>query len=113
MKNVLKYTPHYDFIVAFVFSEDDFITKRIINYYQEYVVGIIKCNNHRIRALDRSVYEYLQNIKFNKYVKDFLEELEESNDNIDYYNNLDINMPKLYRNFEKNSLEIVSGNRWL
>lgn len=113
MKDSLKYAPHYDEIVSFVFSEDDFITKRIINYYQEYLLGSIKQTNYRIRNLDRTIYEYLKNIKFNKYVKDYLETLESSNDGIDYYNNLDINLSKLYKKFEKYSLEIISGTRWL
>ena len=113
MKNTLKYAPHYDEIVTFVFKEEDFITKRIINYYQEYLFGVIKSNNYRIRILDKIIYEYLSNSKFNKYVTDFLEELEDSNDNIDYYNNLDINLPRLYRRYEKDSLELISSARWL
>lgn len=113
MKNKLKYVPHYDEIVSFVFKEDDFITKRIINYYQEYIFGSIECNNYRIRILDKSIYEYLYNIKFNYFSKKYLEQLEQSNDNIDYYNNLDINLPKLYRRFEKDSLEKINVCRWL
>jgi len=113
MKNILKYAPHYDEIVSFVFNEDDFITKRIINYYQEYLLGVLNCNNYRIRSLDNTIYQYLNNIKFNKYVLNFLENLEDSNEDIDYYNNLDINLPKLYKRFEKESLEIVSSTRWL
>lgn len=113
MKTTLKYAPHYDEIVAFIFNEDDFISRRIIEYYQEYLVGTIKSNNRRVRTLDKVVYEYFYNIKFNKYVHDYLEALEDSNEGIDYYNNLDINLPKLYKNFEKNSLEIINGTKWL
>lgn len=113
MKNTLKYAPHYDEIVGTIFSEEDFISKRIIDYYQEYLVGTIKSNNRRVRNLDKVVYEYFYNIKFNKYAHDYLEELEDSNDGIDYYNNLDINLPKLYKFFEKNSLELVNGTKWL
>ena len=109
----LKYAPHYDEIVSYIFDENDFITKRIINYYQEYLLGTIKCNNYRIRSLDKTIYEYLNNIKFQSYVYEYLEELEDSNDGIDYYNNLDINLPKLYRSFEKESLEVISSTRWL
>ena len=113
MKKTLKYALHYDEIVSFVFKEDDFITIRIINYYQEYLLGVIKCNNYRIRVLDKTIYEYLTNVKFNKYVTDFLEALENSNDGIDYYNNVDINLPRLYRSFQKDSLEVISSTRWL
>ena len=113
MKEILKNAPYYDEIISFSFNEDDFITKRIINYYQEYLFGVIKCNNYRIRVLDKTIYKYLTNSKFNKYAKEFLENLEESNDDIDYYNNLDINLPRLYRMYEKNSLLVVSSARWL
>lgn len=113
MKNTFKYSPHYDEIVSYVFNEDDFITKRIINYYQEYLLGVIKCNNYRAKNLDQAIYEYLNNLKFYKYVQEYLENLEYSNEGIDYYNNLDINLPKLYKNFERDSLEIVNGTRWL
>lgn len=113
MKNILKYTPHYDEIVSFPYREDDFVTTRIISYYQEYIFGVIENNNYRIRILDKTIYEYLTNIKFNRYSKKYLEDLESSNDEIDYYNNLDINLPRLYRKFEKESLEVVSGSRWL
>lgn len=113
MKNALKYAPHYDSIVSFIFNEDDFITKRIISYYQEYLLGVIKCNNYRVRALDRTIYEYLTDKKFNKYVINFLLELEDSNSDIDYYNNLDINLPKLKRKYEKDNLELISNARWL
>lgn len=113
MKETLKCAPHYDEIISFNFKEDDFITERIINYYQEYLFGIIKSNNYRIRVLDKIIYEYLTNSKFNRYAKEFLENLEVSNDDIDYYNNLDINLPRLYRMYEKNSLLVVSSTRWL
>lgn len=113
MKEILKSAPYYDEIISFIFNEDDFITKRIINYYQEYLFGVIKCNNYRIKVLDKTIYEYLTNSKFNKYAKEFLENLEQSNDDIDYYNNLDINLPRLYRMYEKNSLLVVSNSRWL
>ena len=42
----------------------------------------------------------------NKKIKHILE-------NIDYYNNLDINLPRLYRSYEKDSLEVISSARWL
>jgi len=113
MKKILKYIPHYDEIVSFPYKEDDFITKRIINYYQEYIFGIIECNNYRIRTLDKTIYEYLTNIKFNNFSKKYLEKLEEANDEIDYYNNLDINLPRLYKRFELENIEVISGSRWL
>ena len=113
MKSTLKYAENYDEIVTFLPKEEDFITRRIINYYQEYLFGVIECNNYRIRTLDRTIYEYLTNFKFNKYVKDFFKELEDSNEEFDYYNNLDINLPKLYRNYLKDGLNLVSSTRWL
>lgn len=113
MKKSLKYATYYDDIVCCVFEEEDFITKRIINYYQEYLLGINKCNNYRVRALDKAVYEYLKNLKFNRFVREYLNELEDSNDNIDYYENLDVNLPKLLKQYEKSSETCADTCRWL
>ena len=112
MRDRLKYALHYNEIVSFEYDENDFITKRIINYYRSYLFEEPNCNNYHIKNLDKVVYEYFINYKFNKYAKDYLEELELSYDNIDYYNNLDINLPKLYKKY-KESLDLVSTTRWL
>ncbi len=113
MKNTLKYASNYDEIISFIFDEEDFITKRIINYYKEYLLDTKGSDNKCIRELDESVYEYLTDNKFNIFVTNYLEELEESNDDIDYYNNLDINLPKLYKRFKSDSLNTISSTRWL
>lgn len=113
MRNSLKYATYYDEIVCCVFEEEDFITKRIIDYYQEYLLGTIKCNNYRVRALDKAVHAYLKNLKFNKFVKEYLNALEDSNDNLDYYDNLDVNLPKLLKKYEKSIVLIGSSSKWL
>ena len=85
MKNILKHAPHYDEIVSVLFKEDDFITKRIINYYQEYLFGVIKSNNYRIRVLDKIIYEWTK--KGYKTVEDVINNRykKEEKDNSDSY----------------------------
>ena len=112
MKKLLKYALNYDEIINFTFKKEDFITQRIIKYYQEYLFRKVGCTSYRIKLLDKTIYEYLTNFKFNNYVKKYLKEIDDSDYEFCYYDNLDINLPKLYKNYENENL-YLSNTRWL
>ncbi|MDD2434780.1 MAG: hypothetical protein PHO63_00820 [Bacilli bacterium] len=111
---VLKYSPNYNDIVNYNFDEDDFVSQRIINYYQEYLFGnIYKPQLKKIKVFDKIVWEYIKNDQFYQYVQYYLKELELSNSDLDYYEHLDRNLEKLYKDFDKNSLKKVVSTKWL
>lgn len=110
----LKCTPNYNEIINYNFDENDFVSQRIINYYQEFIFGnLYKPQPKKIRLFDKLVDEYIKNDRFYRYVQFYLKELELSNGNMDYYENLDENLENLYKEFEKNNLSKVVSTKWL
>ncbi len=111
---VLKCTPNYNEITNYNFDENDFVSQRIINYYQEFIFGnLYKPQPKKIKLFDKLVGEYIKDDKFHQYVQFHLKELELSNSNIDYYESFDENLEILYKEFEKNSLSKVVSTKWL
>ncbi len=110
--NMLKNTTNYERISSFVFDKDDFVSERIISFYQEYLFGsIYKPSIQNVKQIDEIVGEYTKKLKFYEFVKEKLIALELTNSDIDYYQNLDVNLKKMYKEF--NNQIHVSNTKWL
>ncbi|HPF83285.1 MAG TPA: hypothetical protein PLV83_03840 [Bacilli bacterium] len=102
-----KYAVNYYEIVNFVYDKEDILTERIIEYYKNYFLNIIPKETYKINYLDMIVYKYIDNIYFNTYVRNNID------DNIDYYYDLDIYLINLYKEYENKLERKITNNRWL
>lgn len=110
--NTLKNTLNYEKITTFVFDKEDFVSERIISFYQEYLFGnIYKPNTQSVKKIDEIIGEFVRKGKFYQFVEEKLIELENSNAGLDYYQNLDKNLKALYK--EYNSVVHVNTTKWL
>lgn len=100
---------YYGKIVDYIYEEDDQISDYLINYYRDYVIKNICDTNLKniITQLDLVLYQYINDIKFNTYVKDYLK------DSLDTILCLDQTLIQLYDGFNKNKLKKVTNTKWL
>lgn len=103
---------NYEKITSFKYDKKDFISARIISFYQEYLFGnIYNASNKNKEKIDEIIGEYVDRTKFFEYVQEKLTDIEGSNTDIDYYQNLDVNLKKLYKEFSE--VVYVSTTKWL
>ena len=96
---------NYDKIVNFLYEENDAITKKIIESYQEYIFSIK--NNKCKKNIDKVLSEYILKENFYKYVK-------ENFDNEVLYSTYDIVIKKIsmcYKNYY--DTYTIKNSRWL
>lgn len=67
---------HFTTIIESEFLEDDILTKKIIEYYQDYVSTVDQSNPKEIdfsKQLDDAIYHYMEDYHFSKNFKDTLD----------------------------------------
>lgn len=69
LDDVLSCCPHYDKIINYNVKDQDVITRHLINYYEDFV--FLNFNNKKaLSDIDLILYEYIQNVKFYKFIQD-------------------------------------------
>lgn len=74
-KIILEYCPNYYKIKNYDFDENDFLTLKIINIYEDFIFDIdIKNENDitKIKELDKILGKYIEDYNFRKDVKQSL-----------------------------------------
>lgn len=104
---IFKYCKNYDDIVNFSYDKKDMVTKRIINYYQDYTLDYSDKleNQNLLELLDLAVNEYIKNPKFYKYIQTIF------NDTIN--NELIYVLINLYRLFKDEEIKDIENTKWL
>ena len=99
---------NYDSIVNYIYKHE-YITEKIIDFYREFVLNDLNSKT-RIISLDKVVYEYLYNDKFNNYIKEEIKN-EEENINSVFFSDIEYNLKKLHKKFLR--LNTLENTRWL
>lgn len=104
---IFKNCHHYDDIVNFDYNKEDFISKKIITYYQDYILDSNNKleNQNIIQLLDNAVNEYVKNPKFYRIVQSAFEDI--------ISNELVYIIVNLYRQFEDDGLKDIENTKWL
>ncbi|MDD2203147.1 MAG: hypothetical protein PHT75_02645 [Bacilli bacterium] len=87
---ILTCCSHFDEIVNYDFLEDDIFTKKVIQYYQDFVFKVdenVK-NLDLIKKLDEAVYKYMEDYHFAKSIRDTLDLDLVTSDNFAYLDQL-------------------------
>jgi hypothetical protein len=107
LEKVFKATRNYDDIVNFNYGVHDFVSKKIINYYQDYVLDSDNRvdNQNLLEFLDISVNEYIKNPKFYKYVQNAFQDI--------ISNEIVYIMINLYKQYEEDKIKDIENTKWL
>jgi len=73
---VLKYCVNYKKIINCDFSEDDLLTKKIIEIYEEYIFKVDILDKKQVKftkELDEAIYFYISDYRFEKELKNTLD----------------------------------------
>lgn len=103
----IKYAVNYDDVVNFIYDVDDFTTKKIIEYYKNYMLGLIPKKIYRLKIFDKVVNKYLFDIYFHMFIKNNIDE------DTDFYYDLDDIMINLYKKYLLIQDRRIAINRWL
>lgn len=104
---ILKYCHNYDDIVNFTYDCEDLITKKIINYYKDYILDYSEKseNQNLIELVDIAVNEYIKNPKFYKFFQNNF------NDTIN--NELVYVIINLYQQFKEDEIKDIESTKWI
>ena len=90
-KKILDFCPNYNEIINCDFLEDDHLTKKLIEYYQDYIFNI----NHEdekqtevVKKLDAALHRYIEDYRFAKSLKNTLNIDEIIHNNFSYLEQL-------------------------
>lgn len=112
-KEVLSLCPYFDEIINSDFLEDDFLTKKLIEYYQEYVFNNEVENSNLITKLDQAIYKYLNDYQFAKDLKDTLEIDEITSSKFAYIKELMNYIITFYDKYQETDNGTIKNSKWL
>ncbi|MDD2489793.1 MAG: hypothetical protein PHY26_00855 [Bacilli bacterium] len=75
-KKILSYCPYFTEIVNCDFLEDDILTKKLIQYYQDFIFNIDEEREEEIeliKNLDKAMYKYIDDYRFAKKLRETLD----------------------------------------
>lgn len=111
---VLTCCSHFDEIVNYDFLEDDVLTKKIIQYYQDYIFNIEEKeeNLKLIKELDEAVFKYMDDYRFAKSLKDTLDVDIITSDSFTYLDQLMLYIVEYFQTYDEKTLN-VTPTRWI
>src|SRR5690554_5137600 len=114
-KKILTYCPHFNDIVNCDFFEDDTLTKKLIEYYQDYIFNIDADNEQQtalIKKLDAAIYKYIEDYRFAKSLKDTLDIDAIVQSNFSYFEQLMEYIINFFNEYKEEVIEI-EPTKWI
>ena len=112
-QHVLSLCPYFDEIINSDFLEDDLLTKKLIEYYREYIFNNGEKNNHLITKLDQAMYKYINDYRFAKELKNTLEVDEVVCSKFAYIKELMNYIITFYDEYQEVDNEVIKTTKWL
>ncbi|MDD2469369.1 MAG: hypothetical protein PHI22_00290 [Bacilli bacterium] len=111
---ILTCCSHFDDIVNFDFLEDDLLTKRLIQYYQDYIFKVDEGDDSLtlIKQLDEAIYKYMDDYRFAKSLKDTLDVDLIVSDNFQYLDQLMKYIVDFFGTYDESSTA-STPTRWI
>ncbi len=114
-KKVLKYCPNFHKIVNFEYTEEDYISERLISVYKDYIFSV-DINNRdstsKIEVLDTTISKYIDDYFFRKEMKNNLKQLKiRKGDNI--VQAIVDQVLKIYNRYEEDFTRNIYISRWI
>lgn len=111
---ILTCCSHFDEIVNYDFLEDDVLTKKLIQYYQDFVFKVDEKEGglSLIKQLDEAVYKYMDDYRFAKSLKDTLDIDLITSDNFAYLDQLMRYIIEYFGTYDEKSINIMP-TKWI
>jgi hypothetical protein len=111
---ILTCCSHFDEIVNYDFLEDDVFTKKIIQYYQDFVFNVDEREDslNLIKQLDEAVYKYMEDYHFAKSIRDTLDIDLVTSDNFAYLDQLMRYFIEYFGSYDETAAAAVP-TRWI
>lgn len=111
---VLTCCSHYDDIIKHDFLEDDILTRKLIEYYQKYILSIedVEDSLTLIKKLDDAMFKYISNYAFAKSLKETLDVELVTSEEFSYIDQLMKYLVDFYDKYDDNSV-VVNITRWI
>jgi hypothetical protein len=111
---ILTCCSHFDEIVNYDFLEDDMFTKKIIQYYQDFIFNIDEKEDNLalIKQLDEAVYKYMEDYRFAKSLRDTLDIDLVTSDNFSYLDQLMRYFIEFLGRYDEKAVT-VTPTRWI
>lgn len=111
---VLTCCCHFDDIVNYDFLEDDVLTKKLIQYYQDFIFNVDEREDNLllIKQLDEAVYKYMDDYHFAKNLRSKLDIDTIVSDNFAYLDDLMHYIVKFFNEYDEASIKTIP-TKWI
>lgn len=110
---ILTCCTHFDDIVNYDFLEDDTLTKKLIQYYQDFVFNVNEKDGlELIKKLDDAMYKYTVDYHFAKSLKDTLDVDQIISDHFAYLDQLMLYIVEYFTSYEEKPSDTVD-TKWI
>lgn len=105
---------HFDEIVNYDFLEDDIFTKKLIQYYQDYIFNVDDQddNLYLIKKLDEAIYKYMEDYHFAKSLKDTLDISLVTSDSFSYLHQLMKYIIEYFEHYDDKAISVIE-TKWI
>lgn len=115
-KKVLEHCVHFNHIINSDFLEDDSLTKKLIEYYQDFVFKVDDKDElavDLIKKLDKAMHRYIDDYRFAKSLKETLDVDAVVQENFSYLEDLMKYIVDFHLQYEQEAFENVIETRWI
>lgn len=111
---ILTCCSHFDEIVNSDFLEDDIFTKKIIQYYQDFVFNVDEKEDNLdlVKKLDEAVYKYMADYRFAKSLKETLDMDLVTSDNFAYLDQLMRYIIEYFKTYDEKAITLMP-TKWI
>ena len=115
-KKILSCCSNFDEIVNCDFLEDDVLTKKLIEYYQDFVFNINEnCEKEieMIKKLDTAIHKYIEDYRFAKSLKDTLDVDAIAHKDFSYLEQLMKYIVSFFSEYESKEVRNIIQTKWI
>lgn len=111
---ILTCCSHYDDIIKHDYLEDDLLTRKLIDYYQKYILSIeeVEDNLVLIKKLDDAMFKYINNYSFSKSLKETLDVDLVTSAEFSYVDQLMLYVVEFYDKYDDNTA-VINITKWI
>lgn len=113
-RSIFKCCSNYDEIISFKYKKDDYISKRLIDYYYNFLFDDeIKKSNKKLIKLDDIMYLYITNKNFYYFLQNKFMEIETNFKDEIYYEEMIEEIFYIYNLYKEDVIVGMNTSVWL
>lgn len=115
-RKILEHCHNFDEIVNCDYLEDDILTKKLIDYYRDFVFNINEEDEKQldlVKDLDKAMYRYIEDYRFAKRIRETLDVDAVVSTDFPYLEQLMRFLVQFHSDYEEETAEIIVQTRWI